>query len=139
MAGLSFLGWGWAVGVGFMDGCERAWNSARMLLSLGKRRIAMKWVLLVSLKTRMEADWSLAQEIAGALKASGEEPWPPGGVANAGRDAVLFDRTIAFGKYVRACAHLTCKLWPYAVVEVDPASILAEGTIPEELKAILGR
>lgn len=99
----------------------------------------MKLVLLVSTKTTVEKDWSLAQEVSGAWKGCKEATWLPDGVIPIGRDAFLFEQTSAFGRFAQACAHLTRNDWPYIVAYVDRNDLLVDGTCFEGLKAILGR
>lgn len=100
----------------------------------------MKLVLLVSMRAKVEKDWSLSQEVAGILMREEESRKLPDGVVPVGRDSILFDQTIAFGSFVRACAHLGDRMhWPYLVVPADPSSMMAEGTCAEALQAILGR
>ena len=105
-----------------------------------RKECEMKLILLVSLKKHAN-DWSLYQEIQGAIQNNKLSPLQTEGVIHAGRDALLFDESIAHNTLVRVCAYLIEKTdhWPYFVVPVEATSILVEGTCPEALQTILDK
>ena len=100
----------------------------------------MSLILLISLKDCTEKKWSLSREIQGAIQRDELEPLQTVGVIPVGRDAILFDQSIAHGSFVRVCAHLIRQPeWPYLVVPIEESSILVEGKCEKELQAILKR
>ena len=91
-----------------------------------------------TLKTNFESDWSLSKEIQGAVQRGALEPLQTVGVIPVGRDALLFNQSIAHKSFVQASAHLLAQHeWPYLVVPVEESSILVEGKCEEKLQAIL--
>ena len=100
----------------------------------------MSLTLLISLKTDFSTDWSLSQEIQGAPMRNALKPLQTDGVIPVGRDALLFDQSIAHNSFVRVCAHLIAQPeWPYLVVPIEESSILVEGECGEKLQSIVGK
>ena len=100
----------------------------------------MNFILLISLKDQTNQEWSLVDEIRGAVQRNDLKPLQSVGVIPIGRDAILFDQNVAHNSLVRVCAHLIAQHeWPYLVLPVEASSILVEGTCKPELQAILDK
>lgn len=98
----------------------------------------MALTLLISLKNHQKnQNWSLVQEIRGAVARDDIKPLQNDGVIPIGRDAFLFDQSVAHNTFVRVCAHLIAHEWPYLVAQLGASSILLEGKFESGLQAIV--
>jgi len=99
----------------------------------------MKFILLISLEVHKKDEWSLLHEMS-ARERDGKWPFSANdGAIPVGLNAFLFDQTKAHGIYVRVCAHLIDKKWPYFVTTVDRDAILGEALPGSKLQAILDK
>ena len=105
----------------------------------------MNLILLVSLKDHHNnQNWSLVEEIQGAVMRDEIKPLQSDGVIPVGRDAYLFDEASAHNSFVRVCSFLIGVDWPYIVAPIvvpvgTVSSVLVEGKCAPALQAILDK